>query len=161
AWRAPSESFRRLASQSLRERVTTLWSELPRPISPEEVQRMMIEEFARALNRPLAPGQLTSVEEEKINEVGKRLKSYSWLAMHQNGAKPMKSLKISRGVFIRAEELNLGEYHLRATFRVRDDVIEHAVLESEPERDWGETAVKLQGMKVKEWQDALWKLCES
>ena len=75
--------------------------------------------------------------------------------MHQNGAKPMKSLKISRGVFIRAEELTMGEYQLRATFRVRDEMIEHAVLESEPERDWGEAAVKLRGMKVKEWQKAL------
>ena len=143
AWRVPSESFRQLASQSLRERLTTLWSELPRPISPEEIQQIMIGEFARVLNRPLEPGKLTSVEEEKIKEVGKRLKSYNWLAMHQNGAKPMKSLKISRGVFIRAEELTMGEYQLRATFRVRDEMIEHAVLESEPERDWGEAAVKL------------------
>ena len=155
AWRVPSESFRQLASQSLRERLTTLWSELPRPISPEEIQQIMISEFARILNRPLEPGKLTSVEEEKIKEVGKRLKSYNWLAMHQNGAKPMKSLKISRGVFIRAEELTMGEYQLRATFRVRDEMIEHAVLESEPERDWGEAAVKLRGMKVKEWQKAL------
>ncbi|MBI5714475.1 MAG: lipoate--protein ligase family protein [Chloroflexi bacterium] len=155
AWRAPSESFRRLASQSLRERVTTLWSELALPVSPEEVQRMMIEEFAYALKRPLEPGNLTPVEEEKIKEVGKRLKSYNWLAMHQNGAKPMKSLKISRGVFIRAEELTVGEYQLRATFRVRDDVIEHAVLESEPERDWGETTTNLTGIKVKDWRETL------
>jgi lipoate-protein ligase A len=155
AWRAPSDSFRRLASQALRQRVTTLWSELSRPVSPEEVQQIMIEEFARVLKRPLEPGKLTDVEETKIKEVGKRLKSYNWLAMHQNGAKPMRSLKISRGAFIRAEELTVGEYQLRATFRVRDEVIEHAVLESEPARDWGETAMRLRGMKVKEWQDAL------
>ena len=155
AWRVPSESFRQLASQALRNRVTTLWSELPRPVSPEEVQRMMIEEFARALNRPLEPGKLTSAEEAKIKEVGKRLKSYSWLSLHQNGAKPMKSLKISRGVFIRAEEAEVSGHNVRGVFRVRDNIIEQALLEGEAERDWGELAARLQGTEVKVWAAAL------
>jgi lipoate-protein ligase A len=154
-WRTPSESFRRFASQSLRERVTTLWSELALPVSPEEVQRMMIEEFARALNRPLEPGKLTSAEEAKIKEVGKRLKSYSWLSLHQNGAKPMKSLKISRGVFIRDDEMEIAGHKLCATFRTRDDVIEQAILESESGADWGDAMTQLRGIKLKEWQEAL------
>ena len=154
AWRVPSEGFRRLASASLRERVTTLWSELPRPISPDEVQYLLIDEFARALNRPLETGKLTDEEEQKIKEVGKRLMSYRWLHLHENGGKPMMALKIARGVFICAAEAEIDGYRVRAAFRVRDEVIEQAVLESEPEREWTEYEIRLRGKKVSEWINA-------
>jgi len=151
AWRVPSESFRRLAAEALRERVTTLRRELPRPVSPDDVQAILIDEFARALGRPVEHGELTPEEARKIGELDRRLVSTKWLNLHANGAKPMTALKISRGVFIRAAEAKIANYKVRAAFRVRDDVIERTVLESEPERDWREAAENLRGMKVGEW----------
>jgi len=44
---------------------------------------------------------------------------------------------------------------IRASLRVRDERIERAVLESEPERDWGEVEAKLRGVKVGEWVRAV------
>ena len=148
AWRVPSESFRRLASEALRDCVTTLWAELPRAVSPDEVQLMLIGEFARALNRPVEQGELTANEAQKIAEVEKRLVSYKWLNLHSNGARPMTALKISHGIFIRAAKAEIGAYQVRAAFWVRDDVIEQAVLESEPGHHWSEVEAKLRGMKV-------------
>lgn len=151
AWRVPSEGFRRLAADALRERVTTLWRELPHAVSPDEVLVSLMDEFARALRRPLEPGELTEAEERQTDEVAKRLTSYRWLNQHANGARPMTALKISRGVFIRAAEAEVNGYRLRAAFCVRDEVIEQAVLESEPERAWRETEAMLKGARPGEW----------
>ena len=184
AWRVPSKAFRRLASAALRERVTTLWAELPRPVSPDEVQYILVDEFARALNRPLEAGGLTPAELQKVAELDKRLVSYKWLHQRGNGAqppdealrdRPMTALKISRGVFIRAEEMEVGDAstepalsqsdasrsaskgpaRVRAAFRLRDDVIEQAALESEPARDWGEVERRLVGAALGEWKGIL------
>lgn len=155
AWRAPSEGFRRLASAALRERVTTLWTELARPASPDEVQTYLTEEFARALHRPLEAGRLTPDEMRKADEIGKRLVSYKSLHLHANSARPMNLLKISRGVFIRFAEAEGNGYKVRLALCVRDEVIEQAVLESEPERDWAGVEQNLRGMKADGWQQAL------
>jgi lipoate-protein ligase A len=151
AWRVPSESFRRLAADALRERVTTLWAELPRRVLSAEVQSMLVDEFARALGRPVAPGELTPEERRAVEELDQRLVSEEWLNLHANGGKPMTALKISRGVFIRAAETDVDGCRLHAAFRVRDERIERAVLESKPERDWKYTAAKLRGVKVRDW----------
>lgn len=153
AWRTPSESFRRLAAEALREQVTTLWAELPRPVSPDEVRYRLMDEFARALNRPLEPGKLSEAETEKIKQVAKRLVSYRWLHLRANGAKPMTALKISRGVFIRYAEGVIDGHAVRAAFRLRDGVIEQAILESEPERDWSVAMERLRGAGMEAWME--------
>ena len=51
-------------------------------------------------------------------------------------------------------EAEMDSCHIRAAFRARDDVIEDAVLESEPERDWTEYEMRLRGKKVSEWINA-------
>jgi lipoate-protein ligase A len=155
AWRVPSEPFRRLASEALRDRLTTLWMELPHAVSPDEVQALLITEFARALNRPIERGELTSAEMQKVEELNKRLVSYQWLSLHSDGAKPMTALKISRGVFIRAAEAEVTGLHVRAALRAHDDEIVQAILESEPARDWGEAEARLRGMKVRDWMRAI------
>jgi lipoate-protein ligase A len=151
-WRVPSESFRRLAVEALREQITTLWTELPRPVSPDEVQHRLTDEFARALNRPLEPGKLSQAEAERIKQVARRLVSHKWLHLHANGAHPVTSLKISRGVFIRYAEELIDGCLVRAAFRLRDGVIEQAVLESEPERDWSAARARLRGARIEAWR---------
>lgn len=151
AWRVPSVSFRRLASDGLRECVTTVWAELPRPVSPDEVQSILLDEFARALGRPVERGTPTTEELKKIDEFDGRLVSREWLNLHADGARPMTELKISRGVFVRAATANIDGCAVHASFRVRNEVIEQAALESEPAREWAETEARLRGVRVTEW----------
>jgi lipoate-protein ligase A len=155
AWRVPSESFRRLAAEALRDRLTTLWAEAPYPISPDAVQASLVAEFARMLGRPLEYGRLTSEELGKVDELERRLVSDEWLSLHTNGARPMTALKISRDVFIHAAEAEVDGCWVRASFRVHDGRIEQAVLESEPEREWRKVEERLSGMKLDEWLSVL------
>lgn len=155
-WRGPWPSFRELACAALRERVTTL-RRLLGPVPVEAVQAILQEEFARALGRPLQAGALTPSEAGHARQVARRLTSARYLNLHNdNGpATPMKSLKISAGVFIRAAEVNLDGYQVRASFRVRDEIIEDARLESHPPRQWGPVETELCGVPFKEWQRRL------
>jgi len=154
AWRAPSEAFRRLAADALRERVTTLRRELPHPLAVAEMESGLIGEFA-ALGRPVECGELTPKERRAVTSVEKRLTSEEWLSLHANGGRPMIALKISRGAFIRAAEADVNGWHIRAAFRARDDEIEQAILESAPARAWREVEATLRGMKVQDWTRAI------
>ena len=155
AWRVPSEAFRRLAAEALSERLTTLWAELSQPISPDAVQSMLIEEFARALGRPLERGRLTRDELQRLGEIEQRLTSNDWLGLHPNGGRPMTALKIAREVFIRYGELELNEGRVRAALRVRAEIVEAAVLEGLPGRDWDGLAAQLIGLRATDWRSAL------
>jgi lipoate-protein ligase A len=155
AWRVPSEAFRQLAAAALRERLTTLWTELPYPASPFEVQYTLIEEFARALNRPIEEGKLTDEESQRIEAVEKRLVSHRWLNLHNNGGQPMTALKISRRAFIRFGRVNLAGREVQAVFRLRDNLIEEAHLESEPAQDWASVEAGLHGAPFEKWQTHL------
>jgi lipoate-protein ligase A len=151
AWRTPCESFRRLAAEALRERVTTLRAELSQPVSPAVVKSILLAEFARALGRPLERGEPTPAELWKIDELEERLVSEEWLNLHATGARPMRELKIARGVFIQSAVAEVDNYHVRASFRVRDGLIERAALESEPEREWREVEEMLRGTGMAHW----------
>lgn len=155
-WRVPWESFRELAAAALRERVTTL-QRLSGPVSVEMVQATLVEEFVRALGRPLEPGPLIEAEVRYSRRVARRLSSAEFLNLHSDSGRPepMRSLKISAGVFIRAAEVQLNGYRLRATFRLCNDVIEEARLESEPAQWWHQLEAQLPGVPFKQWQRKL------
>lgn len=155
-WRVPQASFRELAAAALWERVTTL-RRLIGPVSVETVRTILIEEFAKAFERPLEPGDLTQAEVRFSHEVVERLTSAEYLNLHSENdrAVPMRSLKISAGVYIRAAETDVNGYKIQASFRVCDDLIEEARLESDPAREWDELEVKLRGVPFKGWQRRL------
>jgi lipoate-protein ligase A len=152
-WRVPWPSFRDLASAALRERITTIWRETG-PVTIEAVQWILLDEFARVLGRPIERGTPGQAETRRSREVAERLTSSEYLDLHGDDgpAEPMKSLKISAGVHIHAAEIDRNGYRTRATFRVCDDIIEIARLESDPARDWSEVESELQGVPYKEWQ---------
>jgi hypothetical protein len=114
-----------------------------------------VSEFAGAFGRPIETGELTAPERTKVVELGSRLVSAAWLNLHADGGQAMTTLKISRGLFIEAAEANLAECHVRATFRVRDGLIERAVLVSDPERDWDAVQSQLRGAKPGAWVSAV------
>ncbi len=154
-WRVPSAGFRALAARALPECVVTLRELLGgqdksagkkagknvgenayENINEKIVRELLIQELALALGRPLEPGGLSSAEWEYVREVEQRLGSDSFLNLHgENGARPMRTLKISSRGHIHAVELeNRGE-PIRASLYARDGVIVAANLEGRPPRD--------------------------
>lgn len=155
-WRVPSESFRELATAALRERVTTLWR-LIGPTTMFAVQMMLVEEFARALGRPLKRGKPTKEETRRSSEIAQRLASTESLRLHaENGpVAPMKSLKISARVFIHAAEAEVDGRPVEASFRVREGIIEEARIESPDETRWPALEAAVRGVPFKTWQERL------
>lgn len=160
AWHAPWPSFRELAAAALRDRVTTIWREMG-PVTPEATLWILLEEFTKELGRPIERGKPKQAETRQSREVAERIASAEYLNLHsepfrENGEiPPMQSLKIAAGVHIRSAELEQNGRRLRATFRVRDQVIEQARLESDPQRDWKQIEEELRGIPFSKWQTAL------
>jgi lipoate---protein ligase len=155
-WRVPWESFRELAAAALWERVATL-RRLLGPISIEAVRALLLEEFTRTLGRPIEPGTLTQDEADYAHQVAMRLTSAAYLNLHNDIGQvaPMRPLKIAAGVFIRAAEIAVAGYTIRASFRVTDGVIEAARLESDPVHPWAAVEAELPGVPFNVWQRKL------
>lgn len=103
-WRTPTAAFRARAASALLERLVTL-KELVVSVSVETVEAMLVDEFARALKRPLIEGVLTTAEEERTQHVRERMSSPEYLNLHRDTeygerVEPMTSLKISARAFI-------------------------------------------------------------
>ena len=113
-----------------------------------------MDEFAKVLRRPIELGIPSQAETRYSREVAERLTSSEYLDLHSDYGQvgPMKSLKISAGVHIRAAEIEYNGYRTRASFRVRDDIIEVAQLESDPARNWLEVESELMGVPFGKWE---------
>jgi lipoate-protein ligase A len=151
-WHVPSESFRALALEAMRERITTL-REFGR-FDFDTVQRILLEEFSTSFGRRIEPGELTDEEENRSTEIAKRMASPEYLNLHSDNqsAAPMHALKISARAWIHAAEAQLDGRVVCASFRVRDDTIEEARLESTPLNDWTAVERELQGVPLKDWE---------
>ena len=99
AWRVPSDDFRCMAADALRGSVTTLKRELPRVPSVEAVGRLLVEQYAETLGRPLVPGALTPAEEEAIAMAEADLAAARRISSAR--ARSERLLKIARGVYVR------------------------------------------------------------
>jgi lipoate-protein ligase A len=152
-WRAPWPSFRELAAAALRKHVTTL-RQLIGPVAFEPIYTMLREAYAATLGRALRPGTLTRAEVRYARKLGARMASVEYLNLHHERAQdiPMRPLKIAAGVFIHAASVDLDGYAVRASFRVRDCLIEQARLESEPSLDWGPIEIGLRDRPFADWQ---------
>lgn len=155
-WRVPDESFRDLAAAVLRERVTTIWRKTG-PVTVEEVLWLLLDEFAQVLGRPIERGTPLQAETHHASQVAERMTSAEYLELHsevfrQNGhIPPMKSLKISAGVYIQWAKVEHNGQHIQGSFRVREGIIETGRLHSDPPQDWTGVERKLCGKPFKEW----------
>jgi lipoate---protein ligase len=154
-WRVPSQDFRRLAYEAMQCRITTVWSRLPQPVSPGEVQERLLGEYSLALNRPVVPGSLTQAEQAKAAEIEEQLISEEWLQLHaQDKDEPMRTLKISLGAFIHAEETSVNGTVIGGTFFTRNDLIEQAILTGDlPEKKRLLLESRLVGVPLKYWRE--------
>jgi lipoate---protein ligase len=157
AWRVPSEDFRRCAYEAMQRRITTLWSMLPQPVSADEVQARLAEEYPLALNRPVVSGSLTEAEQAKAAEMEEQLISEEWLHLHsQDSDEPMRKLKISLDAFVHAEEARMNGTVIGGTFFARDDMIEQAILTSDlPEKKRHLLENRLVGVPLKHWREVV------
>ena len=156
-WHVPSEDFRHVAYKGMQNRITTLWSSLTQPVSADEIQVRLAEEFPLALHRPVVPGSLTEVEQAKVVEMEERLISEEWLHLHsQDDDEPMRKLKISLAAFVHAEDAWMNGTVISGTFFVQSDVIEQVILAgdlSEKTRHFLES--RLVGVPLKRWREVI------
>lgn len=150
--KVPSESCRGLVLAALRDSITTL-HRLNQSVQVDTLEQMLIEEFTRALKRPLETGALTAIEMERSREMGARLRSAEFLNLSR--ATAVKPLKISARVSIRFEQIELDGRQIRANLVVRDGVIENALLESDSPQPWGDLQSRLSGVPFSDWQNFL------
>ncbi len=152
-WQAPWPSFRRLAALALRDRVATL-RQLLGPIAVDAVEPTLQEEFTKTFNRPFELGTLTEAEMHYACEVAEQLASSEYLNLHQEEGQATitRPLKIAAGVFIHPDQTEIDGYKIQASFRVHNEVIEAACLESEPSRRWNDIEAELPGTPLKAWQ---------
>jgi len=156
-WRVPSEDFRHFAYEGMQNRITTLWSRLTRPVSADEVQVRLAEEFPFALNRPVVPGSLTAAEQAKVAAMEEQLISEEWLQLHsQDDDEPMRKLKISLDAFVHAEEARMNGAVIDGTFFVQNDVIEQVILASDlSEKTRHLLESRLVGVPLKRWREVI------
>jgi lipoate-protein ligase A len=152
-WRVPSESFRALALETMRQRIATL-----REFGQFEfdtLERLLAEEFSNAFRRPLEEGKLSSEEERRSIAIARRMASPEYLNLHNDSqsSRPMRTLKVSARAWIHATEAQLDRHSVRASFRVLDNFIEEARLESSPARNWDGVERGLQGVSVHDWEE--------
>ncbi|MCB9112924.1 MAG: lipoate--protein ligase family protein [Anaerolineales bacterium] len=155
-WQAPNTAFRSLAQKALHQRVVTMKDLMPN-VSMEQVETMLIEDFAKSMKREIQPGTLTDEEWQAAEEEAKELASSEYLDLHKSdvNSEPMRNLKISARAFIRYTEADVNGFHVRGTFWLSEEIIQEAVLESAPERDWKSVEQILRGVAFKDWQEKL------
>jgi len=154
-WRAPSGAFRELALAAMKERIATLRQH--GNFEMEKVGAVLLEEFEKALGRPLRVDHLTAAEEDGARNVATLMASAEYLNLHAEKGRvaPMESLKISANTFIRAAEVQLNGRTIRVSFRVDDDRIAVARFESIPPQNWQKFETALRGMPFDEWEKFL------
>jgi lipoate---protein ligase len=151
-WRTPSSSFRLLAQKALRERLVTL-TQLDAAASHEMIEDLLVEEFSRSFGRELKVDSSTTEELKRAKMMEKELTSEEFLSLHKGQIESMRPLKISARAFIHADEMQLDGFKLNGSFLVSQDVIQEAVLESEPANDWSFLQEQLRGASFKEWKE--------
>ena len=151
-WRTPSLSFRSLAEKALRERLVTL-NQLGVTVSRETIEKLLIEEFSKSFGRELRMDSLTAEELELAQAMEKVLVSDEFLALHKGRGDAIRPLKISARAFVHADEMQLDGFNLNGSFLVSQDVIQEAVLESEPTDDWSVMEQQLKGLPFNQWKE--------
>lgn len=147
AWRVPSEAFRALAADGLRQYITTLRQELPQSPPIAEVKRLLADKYAVTLGRPLLPGSLSAPERRAIAQAEANLAS---LRSCLDAVGPSdRGLKVARATYVRERELVTPAGPVRLTVRLRGGVIDDLLLTG-PARSWSALAEGLKGVEARE-----------
>jgi len=153
-WRVPDGRFRRHAGEALRERLTTL-SEWRPQTTIAELEALLIQEFERALQRPLRDGAARPAELHAAERFARKMASPGFLRLHQDGRlpKPQTRLKIAAGVFVHDQQTQVGGSPVTATLTVHGGTIRAATLTGSSELR--RFAGALEGTPLRSWPERL------
>ena len=153
-WQTPWASFRLLAQQALRQQIVTM-KDLSLNISMDQMADLLIAAYANSMKRPLEVGMLTPEEIQSAEEEAREMTSTDALALHKvdSAPEPIRTLKISARAFIRYDEVQMDGYDIQGSFWLAGDVIQFAILQSTPERDWHLVEQGLRGVTFREWKE--------
>jgi lipoate-protein ligase A len=159
-WQTPWQSFRQLAQQALHQQIVTI-KDLALNISMDQMADLLIEAFAKSMKRPLEVGALTPAEIQAAEGEAREMTSTDALALHKadSAPEPMRTLKISARAFIRHDEVQVNGYDIQGSFWLSEDVIQSAILQSTPERDWHLVEQGLRGIIFGEWKKSVLPSC--
>lgn len=125
--KVPSEKFRDKVYQSLREYLTTIRRELgDNAPTWEEGKRILIAQIGESLGQEMHFGELTVREQMEMAEWRKTLMSEEWL--HQTGGLHHHGVKISEGVHVREAAYKARGGLIRATIRMREQMLDDLTL---------------------------------
>jgi lipoate-protein ligase A len=122
AWRVPSATFRRFATEGLERYLTSLRHELGSVPAMEELTDLLARCYGGTLGRPLVPGRLTPREEEAIREAGVALAADA--ASADRREVPARGLKIAADTHVRECIRQTPGGPVRVTVRVRGERID-------------------------------------
>ncbi len=151
-WRVPHSAFRELAASTLKERITTLRKQGCRE-SAEKVQAGLAEEFAKKLDRPLVPGELSSEEMKQAERNMSFLASPEFLQLHhtQGPVAPMNSLKIAADVYIHAKRFTHQGKDVEIAVRSDQGIITALLFNSAKSEELEELRSRMLGTPENAW----------
>ena len=123
-WKVPNQHFRKLALETMEERVGTL-NKLGCDHTLESLESHLAEAFIESLERPLRDQQLKSEEIQAGRNAASDLSSFEFLSLHNpvGKAKPMKSIKISADVFIHHIHIRLEDQEADVSVRADKGIV--------------------------------------
>ncbi len=153
-WQTPWTSFRQLAQQALHQQIVTI-KDLELNLSMDQMADLLIAAYANSMKRPLEVGTLTPAEIQAAEEEAREMTSTEALSLHKvdSAPEPMRTLKISARAFIRYDEVRVDGYDVQGSFWLSEDVIQSAILQSTPKRDWSSVEKNLCGSLFKDWKE--------
>ena len=151
-WQSPWPAFRTLAAGALRDRIATLWQSAPGLEMPV-VEAALAASLEQALDRPVAPGRLTAGEERLADRLDEELTSPGHLyRFTSRPGTPAPPLKIAAGLTIHAERWREDGTDWRGAFRVRDGVVEQALIERREANGWQPSDRSVSGQVFDAWR---------
>ena len=126
ALKVSSEKMRDKIYQGLRDYMTTIKRELARRPPRQRVKSILIERLREALEVELEPGSLSYKEKKTVEAVNRRFLSPRWL--RRKGGLPRRDILIRGGVRVAEAEHKAPGGLVRATARLREDIIEDLTL---------------------------------
>jgi hypothetical protein len=116
---------------------------------------LLIAAYANSMKRPLEMGTLTLEEIQAAEEEACEMTSTDYLALHKVNVnfEPMQTLKISARAFIFHDEFQVDGYTVQGSFWLSEDVIQTAILQSNPDREWHSAEQKLRRTSFKDWKE--------
>ncbi|MBS1255525.1 MAG: Octanoyltransferase LipM [Deltaproteobacteria bacterium] len=148
-WKTPDPLFRKLAQETMQERVGTL-NRMGISQTHESIDLLLAKAFTDSLERSLEESEPEKHEIEAAEETARDLASHEFLSLHRPSGSvlPMKSLKISADVFIHQRRVCLDDQQLDVAVRADNGIITDLKTDTKQSKKLREL---MMGTSLSEW----------